>query len=330
MKDLVKQLVEAYGPSGHEAEVRALISERIRPFVTDVRTDSMGNLIALKKGQGDGKRVMVSAHMDEIGVMVTFVDKKGYLRFAPLSGSPLTMVGGRVRFANGVVGTIGWEKWFQSDSHTPAMEELYIDVGASSPESSPIKVGDAGCFDRAYVDLGQRLTSKAMDDRIGCAVAIQALKELGQTPNDVYAVFSTQEELGCRGAMVAAFGVEPEVGLAVDVTLTGDTPEARKMAVELGGGPAIKIMDGYVVTNPSVKDWMIGTAERLKIAHQREVMPFGGTDASAIQRSRAGVPSGCLSVPCRYIHTPSEMVDYGDVLASVRLLVGLLKEPIAI
>lgn len=351
MKELIKKLVEAHGPAGDEEQVRILIEKAIDGKVDQMRTDALGNLIALRKGRGGGKRLMVAAHMDEIGVVVTHIDKQGFLRIAPVGGvRPLTMVGSRVRFANGITGVIGREKWLRVYS-LPPWNELFLDVGATSPDDAPVSVGDVASFVRPFVDLaaepaaelhlrhegtGDRLVSKAMDDRIGCVVAIQALLNMaaephGRTtasPNDVYFCFTAQEEVGSRGAVVAAFGVEPEVGLAIDVTDTGDTPEAHPMAVKLGGGPAIKVMDSGMITPQSIRRWMIRAAESLGIDYQLEVLERGGTDGRAIQRSRAGVPTGCLSIPCRYIHTPSEMVDYGDVQAAVRLLTDLISKEI--
>lgn len=329
MKELIKQLVEAYGPSGHEGQVRALIERIVRPLVDEVRVDALGNLIAHKRGAG-GKRVMLAAHMDEIGLVVTYVDEKGFLRFAAAGGvSPLTLVGSRVSFADGTPGVVGWEKWLESQDR-PAWEELFIDVGATSRQDCPIKVGDAASFVRPMTDLGGRLVAKAMDDRVGCAVLIQTLRELGDSPHEVFAVFTTQEEVGTRGALVSAYGVEPDVALAIDVTKTGDTPEAKPMAVSLGQGPAIKIMDTGFIAHTGVKEWMIATAERLGLPYQREVLTGGSTDARAMQLVRGGVPAGCFSIPCRYIHTPSEMVDYGDVQNAVKLLVGLLSGPVAL
>jgi endoglucanase len=333
MKELIRQLVEAYGPSGYEAQVRALIEAQAAPHADEMRIDAMGNLIVLKRGSGDGLPVMVAAHMDEIGLVVTYVDEKGYLRFAPTGGvSPVTLVGSRVRFANGATGVIGWEKWLRPDAGAsrPEIGELYIDVGATGRDDAPVGVGDAAGFVRPFEDLGQRLIAKSMDDRVACAVALQALAEIGETPNDLYFCFTVQEEVGTRGAVTAAYGIEPALGLAVDVTLVGDTPKARPMAISLGQGPAIKIMDTGMLAHPGVVRWMIQTAEERGIPYQREVLQGGSTDARAIQLSRAGVPAGCLSIPCRYVHTPSEMVDYGDVQQSVRLLVELLSREIAL
>ena len=330
MKEIIRTLTEAYGPSGDEGQVRALIEEMVREVVTEMRTDPLGNLIALKKGTGGGKRVMIAAHMDEIGLIVTHIDKKGFLRVGRVGGvfAP-TLMGGRVRFANGTVGVIGSEKWLRSND-APKWEEVFIDVGATSPDDAPVRVGDVACFSRPYEEMGDRLIAKAMDDRAGCAVLVQALRDLGESPHDVYAVFTTQEEVGTRGAVVSAFGIEPEVALAIDVTDTGDVPEAPPMAVDLGAGPAVKVMDRGFLSHPGVKQWMIDGAERLGIPYQREVLQLGSTDARAIQMSRAGVPTGALSLPARYIHSPSEMVDLRDLQGASNLLVGLLKEPIAL
>jgi tetrahedral aminopeptidase len=327
MKELIKKLVEAYGPSGCEEEVSAIIRSLIGGKVDEIRTDNLGNLIAFKKGTGQGKRIMISAHMDEIGLIVSYIDKKGFARMGQVGGIPIaTLTGGRARFANGAIGVLYNEKdaWMGPG----ALADCYIDTGASSPETSPVKVGDVACLQRPLEDLGTRLVSKAMDDRIGCAVAVQAILEMTASPNDVYIVFSTQEELGCRGAMVAAFGIEPEIGVAVDVTLTGDTPQCRPMAVELGKGPAIKVKDSGMLAHPGVKKWMVATAERLGIPYQLEVLLGGTTDAYSMQTTGRGVAAGCLSVPTRYVHSPSEMVDYADVLNSVKLLVGMLSEPV--
>jgi endoglucanase len=330
VKELIKELVETYGPSGQESRVRALIEGRVRDKADEMRIDVMGNLIALKKGTGNGKRVMIAAHMDEIGLIVTHVDKKGFLRFGRVGGVlPMTLVGGRVRFANGTTGVIGWEKWLHANT-LPAWNELFLDVGATSADDVPVGVGDMAGFVRPFVDMGNRLTAKSMDDRIGCAIAVQALLEMGDSPNDVYFVFTVQEEVGTRGAVVSAFGIEPEIGVALDVTAVGDTPEAHPMAVSLGDGAAIKVMDSGMLTHPGVKNWMIDMAEKLGIKYQLEVLEMGGTDARAMQMSRAGVPAGCISVPCRYVHTPSEMVDYGDVQAAKQLLLGLVGQEITL
>jgi len=328
VKELIKALVETCGPSGSEEKVRELIAAEVRGLATSLEVDALGNLIAMVRGKGGGRRIMLAAHMDEIGLVVSHVDERGFLRFQPLGGVPTrTLVGGRVRFANGLRGAIGAEEKGLGQNDLPRFDQLFIDVGARSKEACPVRVGDVACFDRDFVDLGDRLIAKAFDDRIGCAILIQTLKELGETPNDVYMVFTVQEELGLRGAQTAAFGVEADLGIAVDVTRTGDTPEARTMAVGLGGGPAIKVKDRGMLTHRGVRQWMIDTAQVAGVPYQLEVLEAGTTDGMAMQTTKAGLPVGVLSVATRYVHTPSEMVDYQDVTNSVRLLVELLRRP---
>ena len=329
MKNTIRTLVETFGPSGNEDRIRAAIREMIEPLVDDVRVDALGNLIARRSGDGSGKRIMLSAHMDEIGVIVSYIGEKGFVRVQPVGGvSPILEVGGRVQFANGIVGVISYEK-LTGGAQVPGFDKLYVDVAATSREDCPVKLGDMACFLQPMVEVGGHLTSKAMDDRIGCAVLVEALRQLGDTPHEIFAVFSTQEEVGLRGATTATFGVRPDVGIAIDVTLSPDTPEPGiKMAVGLDKGPAIKIKDGGMIANPWVKDWMIDTAEAKEIPYQLEVLVGGTTDARAMQTTRDGVPAGCLSVPCRYVHSPSETVSVSDAENSVKLLVAMLSNPL--
>jgi len=175
------------------------------------------------------------------------------------------------------------------------------------------------------------MVAKSMDDRIAAAIAIEALKRLETTPHEVHFVFSAQEEVGIRGAATAAFGIDPDVGFALDVTLSGDTPRrSTKMATALGDGPAIKVRDASFIADPRLVDWMVKTAEGAGIPYQMEVLEAGGTDGRAIQLTRGGVPAGCISIACRYIHSPSEMVDTDDVENAVKLLVQLLSAPITL
>jgi endoglucanase len=329
MKSLIQKLVETVGPSGYEQAVRDLVRAEIEGAADEVRVDAMGNLIA-RKGQksAGGLRIMLSAHMDEIGVIATHIDEKGFVRFTTIGGvRPHTCIGGRVQFLDGTRGLIYMDR-MDSPTQLPAIDNLYIDVGATSRADSRVRVGDIGAFDRPFLDLGDRLVSKAMDDRVSVAVLIEALKALESTPHEVYFVFSTQEEVGLRGATTAAYGVDPDLGLAVDVTGTGDMPKSSKMEVGLGKGPAIKVRDGGMLADPRVVRWMVATAEKVGLPYQLEVLEGGTTDARAIQLARAGVPSGCLSIPTRYIHSPSEMVDYNDVQNSVKLLVALISQPV--
>jgi putative aminopeptidase FrvX len=328
MKELVKKLAEAYGPSGFEDSVRGLIRAEVAAHADDLTVDALGNLIAHKQGDGSGAKVMIAAHMDEIGLMVTHVTDKGFLRFTGIGGiRPQTLMGGRVQFADGTTGVIycekldGWNNLLPLDKH-------YIDVGASGRDDCPIEVGAAASFVRPFLEQGGRYIGKSMDDRIGCAVGIEGLRRLVSTPHDLYFVFSVQEEVGTRGAQTAANALNVDVGIALDVTMTGDTPEAPAMAVELGLGPAIKVKDSGMIAHNGLVRQIRQRATELEIPFQMEVLDGGTTDARSIQIAGAGAAAGCLSIPTRYVHSQSEIVDASDVENCVALLVELLSKPI--
>lgn len=329
MKALIQKLVETVGPSGHEKALRDLVRAEIGGLADELRVDALGNMIARKGSRRDGGlRIMLSAHMDEIGIIATHIDANGFVRFTTVGGvSPMTCLGGRVRFLNGTPGVIGAERLEQYDKF-PTLEQLFVDVGATSPADCPVRVGDMAGFDRSFLDLGERMVAKSMDDRVSVAILLETMRALKDSPHELYFVFSTQEEVGLRGARVAAYGVDPDLGISVDVTRTGDTPKSARMAVGLGRGPAIKVRDDGMLADPRVVNLMVSAAERAGLPYQLEVLERGTTDAAAIQTTRAGVPAGCVSIPCRYIHSPSEMVDTSDVQNAVRLLVELLSGPL--
>lgn len=331
MKQLLKTLTEAYGPSGYEDAVRKLILKEVKPLADEVRVDALGNLIVRKKaaaGAKDPKKIMLAAHMDEIGVIVSHVDKKGFVRFANIGGVfGRYTLGARIHFLNGVVGVIGYDRLENIEAAVP-LNKMYIDVGATSKEDCPLQVGDVGAFERTYFETGDRLVAKSMDDRSGVVALIETLRALKSTPNDVYFVFTTQEEVGTRGAGPAAYGINPDIGIAVDVTPTGDTPASLKMVMELGKGPCIKFRDVGMISDPRVVEWMIQTAEKTKLPYQREVLLVGGTDARAIQIAGAGVASGAVSIPVRYVHSASEMIDFNDLKNTVKLLTALLSKAV--
>lgn len=330
MKPLIKKLVEAYGPSGREDQVREMVRAEIRNIPDYISVDPLGNLIAvIKKQSKTGKKIMLAAHMDEIGVMVSHIDERGFARFHPVGGVfPHTCVGSRVRFANGQTGVIHLDSQRDDPAKLPAMSEMYIDTGAKSKADCRVKVGDTAIFFRPFEEMGDRLIAKSMDDRISVAILIETMQRLKKTPHEVAFVFTVQEEVGPRGAGTAAYGLDAELGLSIDVTLTGDTPNPRKMEVALGAGPAIKVRDSGMLSDPRIVEWMSQRAREAKLPSQLEVLEGGTTDAMAMQLARGGLPVGCLSIPCRYVHTPSEMVDYGDVQNSVSLLLELLQKPI--
>jgi endoglucanase len=328
MDELIKKLVETYGPSGFEDQVRDLIHVEIEPFADEITIDPLGNLIAYKKGDGSGLKVMIAAHMDEIGLMVSHITENGFLRFTNIGGiHPHTLMGGRVRFADGTLGVIYSEK-LENRTKVHILDKHYIDVGAVDKNGCPVEVGAAAGFVRPFFAQGDRLIAKSMDDRIGCAVAIEALRHLDESPHDVYFVFSVQEEVGTRGAQTAANALNPDVGIALDVTATGDTPESRTMAVELGSGPAIKVRDSGMISHVGLVRQLRWRGDEEGIPYQLEVLDGGTTDARSMQIAGAGCAASCISIPCRYVHSQSEMVHAGDVENSVKLLLALLAKPI--
>lgn len=331
MKAIIQQLVETAAPSGYETAMRELVRSLAAPHADSIEVDTLGNLVVRKGSRStEGLRIMVAAHMDEIGILASHIDEKGFIRFTRNGGvRAANCLGGRVRFLNGVQGVIGSEK-LDNPEKTPTFEQLFIDVGATSRDDCPVKTGDVAVFERPFLDLGGRLVAKALDDRVGVAVMLDVLSKLKDTPHEVLFVFTVQEEVGTRGAIAAAYHLEPEIGLSVDVTLTGDTPRGSKMEVELGKGPAIKIRDSGMLSDPRIIRWMSDTAAHENIPTQREILEGGSTDARSIQVSRAGVPVGSLSIPCRYVHSPSEMVDFSDVQHASDLLLALLSCPVSL
>jgi tetrahedral aminopeptidase len=329
--ELLKQLVEAFGPSGFEGRVAAIIRTEVESYVDDISVDALGNLIAVKRGGGDGLRIMVAAHMDEIGVMVTHITEEGFLRFTNVGFVfSSTIMGNRVQFEDGTQGVVYSDT--SSDVLTRKeilpLEKHFIDIGAASRDTCPIPVGAPGAFKRELLVQGSRLTAKSMDDRIGCYVVIEALKKISDTPHEIHLVFSVQEEVGTRGALAAANGILPDVGIAVDVTPTGDLPGSVAMDVSLGDGPAIKVKDSGMIAHTGLVRAMRKIADEAAIPYQLEVLLRGSTDARSIQIAGPGSAAGCISIPSRYVHTTSETVDASDVQGAVDLLAALLSKPL--
>lgn len=332
MKTLLKKLTETFSPSGYESAVREVIHAEIKDLADEIRVDALGNLIARKaptQQSAASKKILFAAHMDEIGLIVNHVDQEGFARFSPIGAfRPHTLIGARLRFLNGAYGVIGAEYLANGTKLLP-LKEMFIDVGATSPEDCPVKIGDVAALERPFHEAGNRLIGKSMDDRAGVTVQIEVMRQLKDSPHDLYFVFTAQEEVGVRGALTSTYGVDPEIGIAFDVCPTGDTPDSPKKAVKLGEGPAIKIKDPGMIADPRLVAWMIEGAEKAKIPYQREVSDLGSTDARAIQMARAGVMAGNISIPCRYVHSPSEMVDYRDMQNTVKLVVELLGKNIS-
>lgn len=328
MFELIRQLVNLYGATGREAGVADAVEALVKDHVDSIRRDALGNLICEKRGTDpDGKRIMLSAHMDHIGFIVVAVEKEGFLRVMPVGGVGLAVSRTRhVSFQNGVQGVIVQEP--VREGETPAMKHMFIDIGAADETEalSMVSLGDVAVYANDCFRLGEhRVAAPAMDDRIACALLVSVMQALPQTRNTVIAVFSTQEEVGCRGAKTAAYSVDPDIGIALDVTANGDTPETKLPAIKLGEGAAVKIMDRGSISNPDLVRDLLAAGERAGVKTQREVLPFGGTDAMAMQVSRGGVIAGTVSIPCRYVHSACEVVDLRDVEAARALLLEYLK-----
>ena len=323
--DILENLTQINSPSGNEAEVRACVTSMIKPYCDEIYTDAMGNLIAHKKG--DGTKIMLAAHMDEIGIIATDIDDNGFIRFSSVGGlNTRYLVNTRVKFSNGTVGVVGAQDEAFKDK--PELDKLFIDIGAANKEEALkcVQVGDSAAFLGDMITRADTLVSKSLDNRAGCAVLIDVIHNIKSSDNDLYFVFTVQEEVGLRGAKTAAFSIEPDIAIAVDVTDTGDTPDAPAMAVSLGNGTAVKVMDRSVICDADVRTKMIETAKKNNIPYQLEIMTDGGTDAGAIHLTRAGVKTGGVSIPLRYVHSPSEMANLNDIKASSKLLQKMVTE----
>lgn len=321
--DLMKtldRLVSAFGPSGAEGEVSQVIEELARPYVDEIVRDAMGNLICRKKGSGP--RIMFSAHMDSIGLVATHIDEKGFVHVGALGGvSAKEVVYAPVRFQNGACGLICAKDGAELDKLK--VSDLLIDIGAADEGEAKklVQVGDAAVYDTPVRTAGERVISPYLDNRISCLVLLMAMEQLAGADNDLYFVFSAQEEVGTRGAKTAAWAIDPEYGIAVDVTGVDDEPGSKHQASALcGKGAAVKIMDHSVICTPALVEKLLALAEEKGIRAQRDVLQLGGTDAGPIQVTRGGVYVGGISIPCRYTHTPTELADLRDVRACADLV----------
>ncbi len=337
MFELLKRLCDAHGISGYEDEVREVVKAELESYVDEIRVDKLGNLICVKNGSEF--KEMVCAHMDEIGFMVKSIDEKGFIRFAPIGGWFSQIALGQRVILHGerkVYGVVGCKPphVMRDEERKKAVEfrDMFIDVGARSRDEvreMGIEIGTPITIDRELVRMGDRVTGKALDDRAGLAVMIEALKRTKSTAT-VYAVATVQEEVGLKGARVSAFALEPDVALALDVCVATDFPGAESihMDVKLGSGPVITIVDASgrgLIASKNVVRWLRETAEELKIPYQLEVAEGGTTDATAIQLTKEGIPSGVVSVPARYIHSPVEVVDLKDLENSANLVAKALE-----
>ena len=335
--DLLKELCETPGVSGREERLRAIVRRELTPLVNEMRVDALGNLVAVKRGTG-ARKLMIAAHMDEIGFIVSFIDDRGFLRLQPLGGhDPRNMVGQRVlvcaetdlpgmlypsRKPPHLLDAADREK-------APKIEEFFVDLGLPAEEvRRRVSVGAMVTMAREFQEIGDTVSCKAMDNRLALYIMIEALRRVGSHELTVYAVATTQEEVGLRGAGTSAFGVDPDLGLALDVTIAADLPGMpdHERVTVLGGGTAIKIMDSASISHPLVVSFLCGLAEKRGIPYQMEILPHGGTDAAALQTTRGGIPAVTISTPCRYVHSPVEMVHKKDVEAGIALTAAFIEE----
>lgn len=339
-EDLLADLVRAPGVSGFEEAIREVIVGELKPYADDLRIDKLGNVIARKGEEKNGLKVMLAAHMDEIGFIVKFVEKGGFIKFAPLgSWSPQVLLGQRVivhTMSNGdVLGVIGAKPPHlisEEDKKKPIdFGQLFIDVGA---EELGVEIGDPVTIDRELKVMmdGRTITGKALDDRLGCAIMIDVFKEIGNgTDMRVYAVATTQEEIGLRGAMVSAYDVCPDLAIILDVTCAMDLPgvEEGEHESKLGGGPSIALSEASptyaYVADPKVKKLLIDTAEDEGISYQLDVSQSGLSDAAMVSVARGGVPIGMVYVPCRYLHSPVELANLDDAKNTSKLIKACLR-----
>ena len=333
---LLKKICEAPGAPGYESAIRNIILDEVGPLADDLEVDNMGNVFALKRGKSDLKRAMVGAHMDEIGFIVTHIDDKGFVRFTTLGGfDPKTLTAQRVivHGKKDLIGVMGTKPIHvmspEERKKMPEIKDYYVDMGMPKEEVEKyIKVGDPITRERELIEMGNCVNCKSIDNRVSVFVLIEALRSLEVCPYDVFGVFTVQEEVGIRGANVAAHKLNPDFGFGLDTTVAFDLPGAQphEVVTKLGEGVAIKILDAMTICDYRMVDYMKKTAGDHKIKWQNEVLTAGGTDTAGIQRmGKDGAISGALSIPTRHLHQVIEMSHKDDIQRSIDLLKACLE-----
>jgi endoglucanase len=336
---LFQKLSNAFGPSGNEEDVVAILRKELERHADETRVDKLGNVLFYHHGKKGYPKVMLSAHMDEVGFIITFIEENGFLRFDVLGGITNNVIPGqRILFRvdkgylKGMVGTKPPHIMTPEElSKIIPKEDLFIDIGADSVKQAQEKgadVGVMGVFDVEFTDLGDGyFRGKAFDDRAGCTVLAEVFKALKDSPYNIVAVGSVQEELGMRGARTAAWQVDPDYGLALEGTFVADVPGTRpdRVSSKIKGGPVLTILDRTTFTHPQVLKALIKAGREKSIPFQFKKVLMGGTDAGAIHLTKAGVPSGTVAVPCRYIHGPASIIHFDDLKHTVRLVTEFVK-----
>lgn len=316
MFDLVKQLVSPFGPSGRETAIADTIESLCAPYAECCR-DALGNVIAHKAGSG--RRVMIAAHMDSLGLVATYIEENGFVRVASLGGMNLTAaLHQRVRFESGVMGVLRVDAG--TDFKDLSADKCYLDTFGV-----PVRIGEVAVFTGEAEQIGDTVVASYLDNRVGCAIAIKALELAQDTDTDLYVVFTVQEEVGTRGAGVAAFGVQPEMAVAIDVTQCTDVPGTEQKITRMGAGPVVKLMDRSCLSHPAMTALLDESAAALEITVQHQAATAGGTDAGAMSTSRSGVPTGNLAIATRGIHTPNEVCSLRDAEQCAAVLAELLR-----
>ena len=333
---LLKKLSEAFGVSGFEDEIRDLINNEIKEYIDEIKTDSMGNLIAVKKSKVENPlKVMISAHIDEIGFIVRYIDDKGFLRLDTIGGvySPYYLARQVIVKGRKKIKAITGARTLQAMNDEAKKkqveaDELFIDLGMPADKVKElVEIGTPVSACEECMELGDLVSGKAMDDRVGVYCMIEVLKKLKSSKFEIYFVATAQEELGLRGAATSAYEINPDIGIALDVTHAGDVPDisVHKQVSRLGEGVAIKIKDSGILSSPQLVKSMRETADKNKIPYQLEVLPKGATDGGALQRNRSGIPAITLSIPTRYVHSPVETCHLRDIQAAIDLLCNFLE-----
>jgi putative aminopeptidase FrvX len=333
---LLKKICEAPGVPGYESKIRNMIIKEVTPLVDSVEVDNMGNVITIKKGKSSKKKAMIGAHMDEIGFMVSFVDDKGFVRFTTLGGfDPKTLTAQRVVIhgKKDVVGVMGSKPIHvmspEERNKMPKTTDFFIDLGMSKKEVDKIvSVGNPITRERELIEMGNCVNCKSIDNRVSVFVLIETLRQLKSTPYDTYGVFTVQEEVGIRGANVAAHTINPDFGFGLDTTIAFDVPGSapHEQVTALGAGTAIKILDAMTICDYRMVDYMKGVAIKNKIKWQTELLTAGGTDTAGIQRmGKNGAISGAVSIPTRHLHQVIEMANKEDIENSIKLLKACLE-----
>jgi len=336
---LLEALSNAFGPSAAEEDVREILKKELKGYADETRVDKLGNVFFYHHGKKSHPKIMLSAHMDEVGFLITFIEEDGFLRFETLGGiTNNIMPGQRILlrgdkgYLKGIIGTKPPHIMTPEEQNKVIpKEDLFIDIGAENLDAAKKKgadVGMMGVFDAEFTDLGGGyFRGKAFDDRAGCTVLAEGFKNLKESPYDLVAVGSVQEELGIRGAKTAAWQVDPDYGLALEGTFVADVPGTRpdRISSKLKAGPVVTIMDRTVFTHPAILKTLINAGREKSIPFQFKKVPVGGTDAGAIHLTKAGVPSGTVAVPCRYIHGPASIMHIDDLKNTILLVTEFVK-----